>query len=86
MRFISEALAAAATLIGLTAFNWAFWIDGDDGPDEVFTIMIVVMFILTAISFLIDYRRTQILRERRQRRMARQARDQIRKEMQRRAG
>lgn len=84
MRFISDALAAAAEVLGLMAFNWAFWIDGDDRPDEVFTAMIVITFALAALSFLIDYHRNKILRERRLRRMARRARDQIRQEMERR--
>lgn len=83
MRFISDALAAIATVIGLMAFNWAFWVDGDAGPSKEFDIMIVITFILAAVSFLIDYRRTQILRERRLKRMAREAREQIRQEMQR---
>lgn len=65
MRFMSDALAEAATVFGLMAFNWAFWIDGDDGPDEVFTAMITFAFALAALSFLIDYHRHKILRERR---------------------
>lgn len=55
VNIITEAMAFVSVIAVIMAFNWAFWVTGDEGPDEVFTVLAVGGLTLGLAAILIDY-------------------------------
>lgn len=54
-RAVIDALSFVSILLFGFAFNWAFWICGDDGPDRVETYLTVAALAVAGAAFLVEW-------------------------------